>query len=180
MRPICAAIVLTTVLAPSLGAQERQVKSNFAPADLVGLEGNWVLDVMRSGLTPAEAERRVMKVGPTWLRLDIYRPKSTEPIALIYNLDGSENVNAFGPDTAVTRLSRDGERVVLETVFTVNKQAVTMRELLPLVPKGFDLSVEVVLRVEHGYQGVAPPGPAGSSRMPPNISNATKIFQKQI
>jgi hypothetical protein len=178
MGRLCAAALILAILvtpSPTVQAQNR-----LLPADLAGLEGTWVLDIARSGLTPADAEQRVIKTGPTWLRLDIQRASSASPIALIYNLDGSQNINAFGSETAVTRLNRQGEQVVLETVFTVNSQAVTVHELLPLVPTGFDLTVEVALRVEHGYQGVALPGQSRGAQPPPNVSNGTKIFRKQI
>jgi hypothetical protein len=173
MRIMCAALMsLAVVLSSALHAQ---TSGKVSPADLHLWEGTWVLDVARSGLTPAEAERRVMTLGPTWLRVDLHRPRDQQPAALIYQLDGSANVNAFGSSTAVTKLSRDGEYVVLETIFTVNNQAMTMRERVPLVP-GLDLPVDVMLRVEHGYQGVAPAG----GKTPPNVSNVTKVFLKQL
>lgn len=172
MRIICAALISLATLFPS--ALLGQTPAKVTAADVHLLEGAWVLDVARSGLTPADAERRVISVGPGWLRVDLHRPKDAQPAALIYNLDGSANVNAFGSSTAVTKLSRDGEYIVLETIFTVNNQAVTMNERVPLVP-GLDLPVDVMLRVEHGYQGVAPTG----VRTPPNVSNVTKIFLKQ-
>ena len=173
MRSICATfVVLATLFSPPLRGQKA---GQVSPEDLRALEGTWVLDVVRSGLTEAEAERRVMTVGPSWVRVDIHRPKDVQPAALIYNLDGSANVNAFGSSTAETKLTRSGESIVLETVFTVNKQAVTLNERVPLVP-GLDLPIEVMLRVEHGYQGVAP---AAGVRTPPNVSNVTKIFKKQ-
>ena len=172
MRNVCAAlIVLTTMFSPALRGQ---TPGKVSSTDLRFLEGSWVLDIARSGLTQAEAERRVMTLGPAWLRVDLHRPKDVQPVALIYNLDGSANVNPYGAGTAVTKLTRDGEHIVLETVLTVNNQAVTLNERVPLVP-GLDLPVDVTLRVEHGYQGVAPAG----ARTPPNVSNATKIFRKQ-
>jgi hypothetical protein len=171
MRIICGVFTLFVTLLPPV--VQGQTPGKVSQADLRALEGAWVLDVMRSGLTEAEAERRVVTVGPTWLRVDLHRPRDPHPAALIYNLDGAPNINAFGASTAVTRLTRGDDHVVLETVFTVNNQAVTMHERVPMVP-GLDLPVEVMLRVEHGYQGVAPAG----VKTPPNVSNVTKIFLK--
>lgn len=108
------------------------------------------------------------------MRLDIQRKGSTQPISLFYNLDGASNINAYGSGEAITRLTRVGGDILLETVFTVNKQAVTLTERVPLVP-GLNLPVDVMLRVEHGYEGVAPSG----SRRSPNSSSARKIFQRQ-
>jgi hypothetical protein len=47
-------------------------------------------------------------------------------------------------------------------------------ERVPLVP-GLSLPVDAMLRVEHGYEDVAPSG----GRTSPNTSSARKIFQKQ-
>ena len=171
MRTTCAALVLVTMFAPTLRGQT-PAKVSFT--DLRFLEGSWALDVERSGLTESDAERRVVTLGPAWLRVDLHRPKDTQPTALIYKLDGTTNVNAYGSSTAVTKLTRDGEHIVLEAVLSVNNQAVTLIERVPLVP-GLNLPIDVTLRVEHGYQGVAPAG----VRTPPNVSSVTKIFLKQ-
>ena len=142
--------------------------------DLRFLPGTCVLNITRSGLSAADAEERVISLGPAWLRVDINRQSSAKPVSLIYNLDGAPNVNAFGDGEAVTKLTRDGDVIVMETVFTVNKQAVTLTERVPLVP-GLDLPVDVMIRVEHGYQGVATSG----TKAPPNTSKGRKIFEKR-
>ena len=172
MRIICATlIVFSTLLTPALRGQ---APTKVSLDTIRALEGTWVLDIAKSGLTAADAERRVVTLGPAWLRMDLHRPADEPAMALIYNLDGSTNVNAFGSSTAVTKLTRDGESVVLETVFSVNAQAVTLHERVPRVP-GLDLPIDVMLRVEHGYQGVAPTG----SKTSPNVSNVTKFFRKE-
>ena len=172
MRIICATVIVCSTLFTA--ALRGQAPGKVSVDAVRALEGTWVLDLAKSGLAAADAERRIVTLGPTWLRMDLHRPADAPAMALIYNLDGSTNVNAFGSRTATTKLTRDGEYVVLETEFSVNGQAVTMHERVPLVP-GLDLPIEVMLRVEHGYQGVAPAGAKAS----PNVSTATKIFQKQ-
>jgi hypothetical protein len=171
MRIVSLALV---VLALSTHNLSGQIPAKLSLADLRYLQGVWVLDLERSGLTGADAEQRTMTLGASWLRLDIQRKGSTQPISLIYNLDGASNINAYGSGEAITRLTRAGGDILLETVFTVNKQAVTLTERVPLVP-GLNLPVDAMLRVEHGYEGVAPSG----SRTSPNTSSARKIFQKQ-
>ena len=172
MRVICATLIVFSTLFTA--ALRGQAPTKVSLDAVRALEGAWVLDIGKSGLTDADAERRVVTLGPTWLRMDLHRPADAPATALIYNLDGSTNVNAYGSRTAVTKLTRDGEYVLLETVFTVSSQAVTLHERVPLVP-GLDLPIEVMLRVEHGYQGVAPAG----AKTSPNVSTATKIFRKQ-
>ena len=171
MRTICATLIVLSTLS---GAMRGQALAKVSLDDVRALAGAWVLDIGKSGLTDADAERRVVTLGPTWLRMDLHRPTDAPATALIYNLDGTTNVNAYGSSTAVTKLTRDGEYVVLETVFSVNSQAVTLHERVPLIP-GLDLPIQVMLRVEHGYQGVAPTG----SKTSPNVSNVTKFFRKQ-
>lgn len=171
MRNIWTALLVTMVVSPALGGQ---APGKVSLTDVRAWQGTWVLDVMASGVGEADAERKVMTLGPTWVRIDTHRTADAQPVALIYNLDGSPNVNPFGAGVAVTKLTRDGDAVMLETVFTVNNQAVTLNERVPLVP-GLDLPVEVMLRVEHGYQGVAPAG----VRIPPNVSSVTKIYRKE-
>ena len=171
MRSIWTAVLVMTLFSPAALAQS---PTKVSLNDLRAWQGTWVLDVARSGLTEADAERRAVTFGPAWVRIDVHRGEKSQPIALIYNLDGSPNVNPFGEGAAVTKLTRDGDYVVLETVFSVNTQAVTLHERVPLVP-GLDLPIDATLRVEHGYQGVAPAG----DRTPPNVSNIKKIFRKQ-
>ena len=172
MRIIAAALaVLALSTQQPLNAQ---APTKVRLADLRHLPGTWVLDLTKSGLGEADAEQRIVTLGAAWLRMDIHRKAASQPVSLIYNLDGGANVNAYGSGEAVTKLTRDGDDILLEAVITVNKQAVTLTERVPLVP-GLDLPVDVMLRVEHGYQGVAPSGVS----TPPNTSNARKFFQKQ-
>jgi hypothetical protein len=140
--------------------------------DLSRLEGTWTLDVARSGAT--EPERRVVSVGPTWIRVTLYRAGDDRPPVLIYNLDGSSGTNSFGQGTAATRLSRDEAGLRTETVYTVNDRPITVTEVLRLNAAGDELSIETVVRVEHGYQGVPPALDRGA----PNVSRATKVFRR--
>jgi hypothetical protein len=172
MRTIYATLIVLSTL--SAGAMRGQASAKVSLDDVRALAGAWILDIGKSGLTEKDAERRVVTLGPTWLRMDLHRPAEAPATALIYNLDGTTNVNAYGSSTAVTKLTRDSEYVVLETVFSVNSQAVTLHERVPLIP-GLDLPIQVMLRVEHGYQGVAPTG----SKTSPNVSNVAKFFRKQ-
>ena len=170
MRIIYAALVVATLLSSSVDAR---AQSPVSSADVAVYEGTWVLDVVRSG--QAVAEQRVITAGPTSMQVDIHRAQDARPISLIYNFDGSPTSNAFGEGTAVSRLTRDPNGLLLQTVFTVRNHPITVHELLPMYPDGSELAIAVMLRVEHGYQGVAPAG----ARTPPNISKGTKIFQKQ-
>lgn len=171
MRIICAAAIATTLLS---FAAVGDAQSSLSRADVAAFEGTWVLDAIRSGLT-AVAERRVITAGPTSMRVEMHRAEDAYPISLIYNFDGSPTENAFGEGTAVSTLTREAEGLLLQTVFTVRNQPITVYELLPAHPDGSELAIAVTLRVEHGYQGVAP----AAGRTPPNVSKTTKFFHRQ-
>lgn len=152
-----------------------RAQSYVSAADVAAFQGTWVLDLMRSGLTEAAAERRVITTDTTSMRVAVYRPRDGRPFTLVYNLDGSPTTNSFGDGTAVSRLRREGPGFLTETVYTVRDQPVTVRELLAPTPTGGDLTIEVMVRVEHGYQGVPPSLESGA----PNAAKATKFFQKK-
>jgi hypothetical protein len=171
MRIICAAAIATTLV---VFAGVGRAQSSLSRTDVAAFEGTWVLDAVRSGLT-AVAERRVITTGPASMRVEIHRAEDAYPISLIYNFDGSPTTNPFGEGTAVSTLTREAEGLLLQTVFTVRNQPITVHELLPARPDGSELAVAVMLRVEHGYEGVAP----AAGRTPPNVSKTTKFFYKQ-
>lgn len=171
MRIICTVAIVTTLFG---SAPVSQAQSPLSRTDVAAFEGTWVLDAERSGLSDV-AERRVITSGATAMRVDIHRVEDAYPISLVYNFDGSTTANAFGGGTAVSKVSREDDGLLLQTVFTVRNQPITVHELLPMQPDGEELAIDVMLRVEHGYQGVAP----AAGRTPPNVSKATKFFHRQ-
>jgi hypothetical protein len=173
MRLGLAAGVICTMLWWSAPAADAQ--SPVSAADVAAFEGTWVLDLVRSGLTSADAERRVITTDPASMRIEVHRPRDVRPFTLIYKFDGSPTNAPFGEGTAVSQLRRDGQSLVAETVYTVKDQPVTVREFLPAAPNGAVLTIEVLVRVEHGYQGVQTPLESN----PPNASKTTKFFQRQ-
>ena len=172
MRIIGALAIVTTRLGSD---RVGYAQTPLSRADVAPFEGVWVLDVARSGLTDVAAERRVITSGPTSMRIEIHRAEDAYPISLIYKFDGSTTESPFGAGTAVSQLSREGTGLLLQTVFTINNQPITVHELLPSHPYGAELAVAVMLRVEHGYQGVAP----ASGRTTPNVSKTSKFFHRQ-
>jgi hypothetical protein len=170
-------ITFTVVAAALLGfmaAGEAQAPAPVSQADVAAFEGTWVLDVARTD-PGGVAERRVITTDEGAMRVEIHRAEDAFPIRLVYNLDGSPTTNAFGSGTAVSKLVREGDRLLLYTVYTVRDQPITVHELLPSRLDGPELVVDVMLRVEHGYQGTAP----ASARTPPNVAKAKRFYQKQ-
>ena len=143
----------------------------LSAADLAVFAGQWTLDLSKSAAT--EPERRVITVAPDAMRVELHRPGDDRPPVLIYNLDGSRNVNPFGSGTATTEIRREGPDIITVTVFTVNDRPVTVQERLQ-VTGPTDMSAAVTVRVEHGYQGVRPALEKGA----PNASETLKHFRK--
>jgi hypothetical protein len=105
----------------------------------------------------------------------MYRAGDDYPPTLTYSLDGSDTVNRFGAASATAKLRREGDALLTETIYTIKDQPVTVRELLRTTPDGSELTIEVTLRVEHGYQGAQRP----LEQNPPNVSTAVMVFQKE-
>ena len=146
-------------------------QSEITAPDVEPFAGVWTLDATKSGAT--DPERRVITLGPGWMRVEIHRAGDERPPVLIYNLNGSPNVNPFGSGTATTEIRRDKAGIVTVTVFTVNDRPVTVQESLQITSTG-DLTAAVQVRVEHGYQGVLP----ALEKQAPNVSTTAKYFRK--
>ena len=140
-------------------------------ADLEAFAGAWTLDTTKSGVS--DEERRIITLGPGWMRVEIHRPNDDRPPALVYNLNGSTGVNPFGSGTATTEIWRDETGIVTTTVFTVNERPVTVQERLQLTSDGA-MTAAVTLRVEHGYQGVLPT----LEKRAPNVAETLKYFRR--
>jgi hypothetical protein len=146
-------------------------QTELKASDLASFLGTWSLDPNRSGTT--DPERRVISTGPGWMRVELHRPGDSHPPVLIYNLDGSRNVNSFGAATATTQIRRDEDDIVTVTVFNIKDRPVTVEERLRLTSPG-EIAVAVLVRVEHGYEGVPP----ALEKNAANVAQGSKIFQK--
>src|SRR5688572_6972917 len=126
-------------------------QNGLTAADIAPFVGAWALDLTKSGAT--DPERRVITLGSGSMRVEIHRPGDNRPPVLSYNLDGSPSVSPFGSGTATTEIRRDRNDIVTVTVFTINDRPVTVQERLQITSAG-EMTAAVLLRVEHGYQGV--------------------------
>jgi hypothetical protein len=161
-------ILIAGILCSGAGVEAQKVLA----ADVAPLVGSWTLDPAKTtGAT--EPERRIITEGPGWMRVEVHRPSDDHPPVLIYNLDGSRNVNPFGSGTATTEIRRDGADLLTITVFSVNDRPVTVQERLRITPDG-ELTAAVLLRIEHGYEGVLP----ALEKRATNVSETVKYFRK--
>ena len=170
MRIACGIAIVGILNASGSAAQ---VAPSLSQRDVVAFIGTWVLDAGRSGQPETTTERRVITSDPTAMLIEIQRKEDASPITLVYKFDGSSTRKQFGSGTAESRLLREDSGLLLETVFTINNQPVTVRELLPSSPPGAEMEIALTLRVEHGYEG------AVSARTPPNVSKATNVYNRQ-
>jgi hypothetical protein len=157
----------------SASASAGQLGPSLSQRDVAAFVGTWVMDAARSGQTETTTERRVITSDPAAMLIEIHRSEDAAPITLVYKFDGSPTVKQFGSGTAESRLLREDAALLLETVFTINNQPITVREVLPSSPPGAEMQIALTLRVEHGYQG------AVSARTPPNVSKANNVYIRQ-
>jgi hypothetical protein len=170
---------MRSTLATSLGLAALVLVSRIggaqAPspaAEFTRLAGTWQLDAAGNS---SVAERRVITLSPQWFRIEIQRAEDARPPVLTYRFDGADALNPFGSGKATSRLLREGGAIVTETIYDVRNSPITVRETLSVNPAGTELTVDTIVRVEHGYEGVLPAGEKKS----PNVSTATSVFRKQ-
>ena len=109
--------------------------------------------------TPAEVHIETTRNG----RTDVvrYLPSSAQPTG------GSDMVGAF---------RWEGPKLITRLVTDINKQAITVEEARTLNASGREMTVEVMLIVEHGYQS----GGTGILRPQnsPNTAKGVNVFVK--
>jgi hypothetical protein len=115
----------------------------------------------------------VVTLADGGVRVEIHRPGDERPPVLIYLLDGSSKTTPFGAGTATTQIRRERGELITLAVITINDRPVTVEERLNVASSG-ELVAAVMLRVEHGYQGVPPP----LERQAPNVSQNVRYFRR--
>lgn len=137
--------------------------------------GTWNMDPGRSEAaaqgTPTGPVTVAIRQTPGEVRIDTTRNGRTESVrylpAAVKAASGGELLGAF---------RWDGPRLVTRLVTDINKQAITVEEVRSLDPAGKEMTVEVTLVVEHGYQS----GGTGvlRSQNSPNTSKGINVFVK--
>jgi hypothetical protein len=137
--------------------------------------GTWSMDLTRS-----EAAAQGNPIGPVTvairqmpeeLRIDTTRNGKTESVRYL-----PASVKATGGDELLGAFRWEGSKLVTTLVTDINKQAITVQEVRSLDPAGREMSVELTLVVEHGYQS----GGTGlvRSQNSPNTSKGINVFVK--
>ena len=131
-------------------------------------------------LTRSEAAAQGNPIGPVTvairqmpeeLRIDTTRNGRTESVRYL-----PASVKATGGDELLGAFRWEGSKLVTMLVTDINKQAITVQEVRSLDPAGREMTVELTLVVEHGYQS----GGTGlvRSQNSPNTSKGINVFVK--
>jgi hypothetical protein len=162
-------LALSFVCAVALGSMDlrAQTQPDFS--------GNWSMDLSRSEAaaqgTPIGPVTVAIRQMPEELRIDTTRNGRTESVrylpASAKPTGGTELLGAF---------RWEGPKLITTLVTDINKQAITVQETRSLDSTGREMTVELTLVVEHGYQS----GGTGLVRQQnsPNTSKGINVFVK--
>ena len=159
------ALSLVCVLAISSSGPRAQEQPDFS--------GTWAMDPARSEAaaqgTPIGPVTVAIRQTPTELRIDTTREGRTESVRY---LPASAKATAAGE--LLGAFHWEGPKLVTTLVTDINKQAITVQEARTLDPAGREMTVELTLVVEHGYQS----GGTGlvRSQNSPNTSKGVNVF----
>jgi hypothetical protein len=138
--------------------------------------GTWAMDLSRSEAaaqgTPIGPVTVVIRQAPGEVNIETTREGRTEAVRY---LPASAKATAAGE--VLGAFSWNGDKLVTRLVTDINKQAITIEEVRSLNTSGKEMTVELSLVVEHGYQS----GGTGlvRSQNSPNTSKGVNVFVKQ-
>lgn len=137
--------------------------------------GTWNMDHVRSEAaaqgTPIGPVTVKIRQTPGEVQIDTTRNGRTESVRYLPTA-----AKAAATGELLGSFRWDGPRLVTRLITNINKQAVTVEEARSLDPSGREMTVEVMLVVEHGYQS----GGTGvvRSQNSPNTSKGVNVFVK--
>jgi hypothetical protein len=139
--------------------------------------GKWNMDLSRS-----EAAAQGTPIGPVVV---VIRQTATE-LHIETTRNGGTQVVRYLPaaakaagatDYLLGAFRWDGPKLITTLVTAINNQAVTVQETRSLNAAGSEMTVDVSLVVEHGYQSGGTS--VVRSQNSPNTSRGTNVFVKQ-
>lgn len=137
--------------------------------------GTWSMDMTRSEAaaqgTPIGPVTVAIRQTPGEVNIKTTRNGRTEAIRYL-----PASAKATGASEPMGSFRWDGAKLVTRLVTDINKQAITIEETRTLGAAGREMTVEVMLVVEHGYQtgGTGIVRPQNS----PNTSKGINVFVK--
>ena len=156
---IACAIALSSVAVGAQGAPD--------------FSGTWSMDMTRSEAaaqgTPIGPVTVAIRQTPGEVNIETTRNGRTEAIRYL-----PASAKATGASEPMGSFRWDGAKLVTRLVTDINNQAITVEEVRSLDPAGREMTVVVLLVVEHGYQS----GGTGvvRSQNSPNTSKGINVF----
>ena len=164
MKLLLSTICIVGLGSAGLGAQNRP-----------DFSGTWNMDLARSEAaaqgTPIKSVTVAIRQTPGEVRIETTRDGSTE---LVRYLPSAEKPK--GSQEHIGQFRWDGQRLITTLVADINNRPITVQEVRSLSASGTEMTVEVNLAVEHGYQT----GGSGAARSQSvsNASKGTNVFVK--
>jgi len=137
--------------------------------------GTWSMDLTRSEAaaqgTPIGPVTVAIRQMPEEIRIDTTREGRTESVRYL-----PASMKAVAPAGTIGSFRWEGPKLITTLVTDINKQAITVEEARALDAAGKEMTVELSLVVEHGYQS----GGTGlvRSQNSPNTSKGINVFVK--
>jgi hypothetical protein len=137
--------------------------------------GTWAMDLTRSEAaaqgTPIGPIIVAIQQTPQELKIDTTRNGRTESVRYL-----PASMKATGGTELIGAFRWEGSALHTTLVTDINKQAITVEEVRRLDAAGREMTVELTLVVEHGYQS----GGTGvlRSQNSPNSSRGINVFVK--
>jgi|SRR5579863_7543347 hypothetical protein len=140
-----------------------------------GFSGTWRMDPARSESAhqgvPIESSMLVIRLKDTGLTMETTRSEGGKPAAfhetLNLRLDGLEMTSIGDGGITVTAKARwDGNKLVVETVRSIEGSTVTTLYVHALSANKREMTIDKTLSVQHGYQG----------RSASNTGHGTDVF----
>jgi hypothetical protein len=149
--------------------------SSFLSAQSADFSGTWTMDLTRSEAaaqgTPIGPVTVVIRQAPSEVRIETSRGETKDVVT--YLPVGARTPDAGGSSGT---FKWDGPRLVTNLITHVNNQAVTVQETRTLNSDATEMTVDVTLVVEHGYQSGG--SSVVASTYPPNWAKGKNVFVK--
>ena len=138
--------------------------------------GTWNMDLARSeaaaqGGAPIQPVTVAIRQTPGEVRIETTREGNTELARYLVSAD-----KPAGSSERVGLFRWDGPRLITTLVVDVSNRPITVQETRSLNSSGTEMTVEVSLVVEHGYQSAG--SSVAKSYNASNVSKSTNVFVK--
>jgi hypothetical protein len=167
-QPMKHLLPVATILVLATSGAAGQSRPDFS--------GRWSMDLARSeaaaqGPTIGPVEVAITQIADE-VQIATTRNGNTETVRYL-----PAEMKPVAPGQLLGTFRWDGPRLMTRLVTDINKQAITVEEVRSLNPAGTEMTVELTLIVEHGYQsgGTA----LLRSQNAPNTAKGINVFVKK-